>query len=162
MRIYAREGVSIPDLNRLIPKPIDGNYYYNGNYPLTPENASNYRFQYTDERGRSRYFGDFSAWGDTPINVIDVNEDGTLGYYGHGTVCSHSYDHFLNNAKFGITSYVYNPQIPDRVYKHFSEEEMQEWSSEHIVVRLPVNSTDAEIEEYAATGAQIQLIGYCD
>lgn len=47
------------------------------------------------------------------IQVFDVENDGTLGYFGHYDSCSHDYSYFLNRALTGQgTSYIYKPHIP--------------------------------------------------
>ena len=47
------------------------------------------------------------------IYIFDVENDGTLGYFGHYAACSHEYSYFLNRALAGTgTSYIYKPVIP--------------------------------------------------
>ena len=47
------------------------------------------------------------------IYIFDVENDGTLGYYGHYDGCTHYYDYFLSRAQNGQgTSYIYKPLIP--------------------------------------------------
>ena len=49
-----------------------------------------------------------------PVYIFDVEADGTLGYTGHGTYCSHSYtSYFINTLqRRGATAYIYKPVMP--------------------------------------------------
>lgn len=60
-------------------------------------------------------------WYDRDIYIFDVIFNGfpndpskwTLGYFGHGITCSHTYSYFLNRAlKNEGTSFIYKPKIP--------------------------------------------------
>lgn len=61
-----------------------------------------------------------------PIYMFDVAANGTLEYTGHGVNCSHYYQYFLDNQVHGITSYVYNPIIPDAVFQGSLEDRVEE------------------------------------
>lgn len=48
-----------------------------------------------------------------PIYIFDVEKDGSIGYTGHGTYCTHLYSYFLNRAESDLgTSYIYKPELP--------------------------------------------------
>lgn len=77
-------------------KKIDLNSYF-----PAPENDDN---DY-DSSGKWNHYRN--------IYIFDVENDGTLGYYGHYDGCTHYYDYFLSRAQNGQgTSYIYKPLIP--------------------------------------------------
>jgi len=104
LRLYNTE---IPpkefNANMYFPKPEIGNTYLDTN-----NTNLNTTFVYNNSIS---YFGDWTKRGYS-VNIFDVNSDGTLGYFGHGTGCTHSYTHFLNLSQQGIKCYFYKPQLP--------------------------------------------------
>ena len=73
-------------------------------------------------------FGLYTYDSSTRLSVFDVNSDGTLGYFGHGSLCGHSYEFFLENkAICGTISYIYNPEFPEADVQDFEDqiEELQ-------------------------------------
>lgn len=65
-----------------------------------------------DDPSPNDYFGTWKQHG--RIYIFDVEADGTLGYFGHMSYCSHYYNYFLERAQQGLgTSYIYKPVIPE-------------------------------------------------
>ena len=145
------DGEFFENLNDRIKEPTIGKEYVNGN--------TGQKIIYD---GTIRSFGKWPAEGKA-VYVVDVNDDGSLGYYGHGTNCSHTYINFVNNARnYGITSYIYKPTIPIQEYEDITEQQVEEYMAQNITII--VNSTEKEnvINNYRNTGANVVVVNHCD
>lgn len=78
---------------------------------------------YSNGNSSYGYFGLYTLDRSSELSVFDVNSDGTLGYYGHGGSCSHSYSYFLDNKTIcGTISYIYNPELPEADLQAFEDQ----------------------------------------
>ena len=145
-------GEIFDDLNALIPEPIIGN-----TYTSRESGHSTSTFIYD---GNRQYFGKWTPGYEA--FVLDINSDGTLGYYHHGHGCSHTYEEFLENATFGVTSYIYNPTIPVQQYEEITEEQIQEYIANHVVIIVGPGADQEQINNYKNIGATVLTAYRCD
>ena len=89
-----------------------------------------------------------------PVYIFDVEADGTLGYTGHGTSCSHAYtSYFINTLSTrGATAYIYKPEMPielsDKVQDIMTAEDLHcnvDWRE--IIYQMAIDYKDNHLKD---------------
>ena len=85
-----------------------------------------------------------------------------MGYYGHETQCNHSYQYFLDNKEYGITSYIYRPEIPTQVFEEVTAEQVEEYLLQHLSLVVDSKNPQAIVDKYDLNDVEIKYVNVCD